>query len=33
VLPLKRKVRDAEGILAGDVIDVTLRLASTWGLS
>ena len=29
VLPLKRKIRDAEGILAGDVIAVTLRLAST----
>lgn len=26
VLPLKRSVRDAEGILADDVIDVTLRL-------
>jgi hypothetical protein len=29
VLPLKRQIRDAEGILAGDVIAVTLRLAST----
>ena len=28
VLPLKRSVRDAEGILAGDAIDVTLRLSS-----
>jgi len=26
VLPLKRSVREAEGILADDVIDVTLRL-------
>lgn len=26
VLPLKRSVRDAEGILAGDVVDVMLRL-------
>jgi len=28
VLPLKRSVRDAEGILAGDVIGVTLHLAT-----
>ena len=28
VLPLKRTVRDAEGILAGDVVEVTLKLAS-----
>jgi hypothetical protein len=28
VLPLKRSVREAEGILAGDVVDVTLRLAT-----
>jgi Domain of unknown function (DUF1905) len=27
VLPLKRSVRDAEGILAGDVVDVLLTLA------
>ena len=27
VLPLKRSVRDAEGILAGDVVDVALHLA------
>lgn len=26
VLPLKRSVRDAEGILEGDVVDVTLKL-------
>lgn len=29
VLPLKRSVRDVEGILAGDVVDVTLTLVQT----
>lgn len=31
VLPLKRSVRDVEGILEGDVVDVTLKLVQALG--